>query len=275
MNVWIRKIFDNKIFCLLLILNIMLVAFFLMAPHMAPNSPIEINADHALLESSAQYPLGTDQLGRCFLSRLMYGGKSSLLMTISIVIFISLAGTTVGIMAALAGGIVEHYFMRFLDIVLAIPSMVLVLVMVSIFGNGILTTAVAIMSVSWITYARIAHSLVLEFRESNFIKQAEMGGVGFWRLLFNYVLPNVFPHIIVVATQDFGDKLLLLSSLSLLGLGAQPPTPEWGYMLSEGKQFMQRAPWLLFYPGFLIFIHVIMFNLLGDRLQDVLDPKET
>lgn len=275
MNVWIRKIFDNKIFCLLLILNIMLVAFFLMAPYMAPNSPIEINADHALLEYSAQYPLGTDQLGRCFLSRLMYGGKSSLLMTIGIVIFISLAGTTVGIMAALAGGIVEHYFMRFLDIVLAIPSMVLVLVMVSIFGNGILTTAVAIMSVSWITYARIAHSLVLEFRESNFIKQAEMGGVGFWRLLFNYVLPNVFPHIIVVATQDFGDKLLLLSSLSLLGLGAQPPTPEWGYMLSEGKQFMQRAPWLLFYPGFLIFIHVIMFNLLGDRLQDVLDPKET
>ena len=90
-----------------------------------------------------------------------------------------------------------------------------------------------------------------------------------------YVLPNVFPHIIVVATQDFGDKLLLLSSLSLLGLGAQPPTPEWGYMLSEGKQFMQRAPWLLFYPGFLIFIHVIMFNLLGDRLQDILDPKET
>lgn len=178
-------------------------------------------------------------------------------------------------MAALAGGIVEHYFMRFLDVVLAIPSMVLVLVMVSIFGNGILTTAIAIMSVSWITYARIAHSLVLEFRESNFIKQAEMGGVGFWRLLFNYVLPNVFPHIIVVATQDFGDKLLLLSSLSLLGLGAQPPTPEWGYMLSEGKQFMQRAPWLLFYPGFLIFIHVIMFNLLGDRLQDVLDPKET
>ena len=123
MNVWIRKIFDNKIFCLLLILNIMLVAFFLMAPHMAPNSPIEINADHALLESAAQYPLGTDQLGRCFLSRLMYGGKSSLLMTIGIVIFISLAGTTVGIMAALAGGIVEHYFMRFLDIVLAIPSM--------------------------------------------------------------------------------------------------------------------------------------------------------
>ena len=275
MNVWIKKIFDNKIFCLLLILNIMLVAFFLMAPYMAPNSPIEINADHALLESSAQYPLGTDQLGRCFLSRLMYGGKSSLLMTIGIVIFISLAGTTVGIMAALAGGIVEHYFMRFLDVVLAIPSMVLVLVMVSIFGNGILTTAIAIMSVSWITYARIAHSLVLEFRESNFIKQAEMGGVGFWRLLFNYVLPNVFPHIIVVATQDFGDKLLLLSSLSLLGLGAQPPTPEWGYMLSEGKQFMQRAPWLLFYPGCRIFIHVIMFNLLGDRLQDVLDPKET
>ena len=228
MNIWIKKIIDNKIFCLLLTLNILLVMFFLFAPQFAPNSPIEIHADHALLDSSGQYPLGTDQLGRCFLSRLLYGGKSSLLMTIGIVVFISLAGTTVGIMAALAGGAVEQSFMRFLDVVLAIPSMVLVLVMVSIFGNGIVTTTIAIMSVSWITYARISHS-----------------------------------------------KLLLLSSLSLLGLGAQPPTPEWGYMLSEGKQFMQRAPWLLFYPGFLIFIHVIMFNLLGDRLQDILDPKET
>ena len=275
MNIWIKKITENKIFCLLLTLNILLVVFFLFAPQFAPNSPIEIHADHALLDSSGQYPLGTDQLGRCFLSRLLYGGKSSLLMTIGIIVFISLAGTTVGIMAALAGGAAEQIFMRFLDVVLAIPSMVLVLVMVSIFGNGIVTTTIAIMSVSWITYARISHSLVLEFRESNFIKQAHMGGVRSIRILFKYVLPNVFPHIIVVATQDFGDKLLLLSSLSLLGLGAQPPTPEWGYMLSEGKQFMQRAPWLLFYPGFLIFIHVIMFNLLGDRLQDILDPKET
>ena len=161
MNIWIKKITDNKIFCLLLTLNILLVVFFLIAPQFAPNSPIEIHADHALLDSSGQYPLGTDQLGRCFLSRLLYGGKSSLLMTIGIVVFISLAGTTVGIMAALAGGAVEQGFMRFLDVVLAIPSMVLVLVMVSIFGNGIVTTTIAIMSVSWITYARISHSLVL------------------------------------------------------------------------------------------------------------------
>ena len=274
MNIWMKKFMGDRLFLILLLLNVVLVSFFLLSPGIAPNDPIEIHPDLALLEYSDDYPLGTDQLGRCYLSRLMYGGKATLVMTFGIVVFITAAGTAAGIMAALAGGWAEHFFMRFLDTVLAIPSMVLILVMVSIFGNGLVTTTFAIVSVSWITYARTAHSLVLGFRDSGFIQQARMGGVGFLRLLFRYVLPNVFPQVIVVATQDFGDKLLLLSTLSLLGLGAQPPTPEWGYMLSEAKPFMQQAPRLLFYPGFLIFLHVIMFNLLGDRLQEVLDPKE-
>ncbi len=273
MSIWLIRLWRDMPLRTLFFLNVLAAGFFLLAPFLAPNDPLEVHADLALAAPSTLYPLGNDALGRCFLSRLLAGGSGSLFFTFFIVLAVAFLGMGLGMTAALVGGRIEFLFMRFLDVALSVPTMALTLVMVAVFGNGLTTTALAIISVSWLVYARTSHAVVLGFRESGFVQQARMGGVGRGRILSHYVLPNVLPHIIILMTQDFGDKLLMLSTLSLLGLGAQPPTPEWGFMLSEGKAYLERAPLLLIAPGFLIFFHVVLFNLLGDRLQDVLDPK--
>ena len=156
---------------------------------------------------------------------------------------------------------------------MAFPHIVFVIALVSVLGTGTRNLILAMTLISWTMYARVSRSMVISIKNNEYVEQARLGGVGRISVMMRYILPNVLPYLIVLITQDIGSNLLTLASLSLLGLGSQPPTPEWGYMLSEGKRYMQTAPWMLVYPGLVILICVIIFNLLGDSLRDILDPR--
>ena len=182
-------------------------------------------------------------------------------------------GSFIGIASAMSGGVVDSIIMRFLDTLMAFPGMVLIIALVSVFGVGVFNIFIALIVTSWVSYARFTRSVSMSIIGSDFIHEARLGGANNFKIMYAYILPNILPQMLVLMTQDLGDKLLTLASLSLLGLGAQPPQPEWGFMLSEGKPFMQTCYWLLIYPGLIILINVVIFNLLGDSLRDILDPK--
>ena len=156
---------------------------------------------------------------------------------------------------------------------MAFPGMVLIIALVAVFGVGVFNIFIALIVTSWVSYARFTRSVSMSIIGSDFIHEARLGGANNFKIMYAYILPNILPQMLVLMTQDLGDKLLTLASLSLLGLGAQPPQPEWGFMLSEGKPFMQTCYWLLIYPGLIILINVVIFNLLCDSLRDILDPK--
>ena len=273
MSIYLKRALRNKQFMLLFALGLLMIIAVVFAQNFAPHDPYKQYYDHILENSSAMFPLGTDQLGRCVLSRLMYAGKTSLLTVFAIVIVSALIGSFIGIVSAMSGGIVDSLIMRFLDMLMAFPGMVLIIALVAVFGVGVFNIFIALIVTSWVSYARFTRSVSMSIIGSDFIHEARLGGANNFKIMYAYILPNILPQLLVLMTQDLGDKLLTLASLSLLGLGAQPPQPEWGFMLSEGKPFMQTCYWLLIYPGLIILINVVIFNLLGDSLRDILDPK--
>lgn len=250
-----------------------MIAVVLFAKYLAPYDPLEAHYDFILQPPSKEFWFGTDQLGRCILSRVLFGGRTSLLIAFLVTLLVAAIGIFVGTVSGFAGGILDSFIMRISDILMAFPGTVFVIALVSVLGPSLANTVIAMTVISWAHYARISRSQVLAIKSSDYIEQARMGGAGKGNILFRYVIPNILPSLLVVMTQDFGGKLLSLAGLSLLGLASQPPAPEWGYMLSEGKAFMQTAPWLLLFPGAAILINVIILNLLGDSLRDILDPN--
>ncbi len=274
MLIYLERIKNNKAFLALLVFSILVFLIVIFGRYFAPHDPYKLFYDHILEDSSSQFPMGTDQLGRCVFSRILYGGRATLLIVFLIVIITSLIGVTIGISSAMAGGWIDGLVMRIIDMLLAFPGMIFIIAVIGVLGVGISSIFISMIFLGWMEYARVSRALTLELKTSNFIAEARIGGAGSLKLIFKYILPNVMPHIMVLMTQKLGSLLLTIASLSLLGLGSQPPTPEWGYMLSEGKPYMQIAPWLLYYPGLMILIQVIIFNLLGDGLRDILDPKQ-
>jgi peptide/nickel transport system permease protein len=268
---FIRK---NKLFTFLCMLVLVLVLICLFVPYIAPNDLLKTNMANSLQGRSSQFPLGTDNLGRCLLSRLLYGAVTSLKLTFWLVITVFIVGTTVGTLAGYFGGIVDTIIMRLSDIFLAFPSIIFAIAIVGILGASSINTVMALLIVDWVKYARVSKSLVISIRKKDYIKAAKMGGAKEYQIIFKYILPNIIPSLIVMATMDIGTMLLQISSLSFLGLGAQPPTPEWGNMLNEGKDYMQTVPGLMIYPGIGIFVTVMIFNLLGDSMRDILDPNK-
>ncbi|MHB1651485.1 MAG: nickel transporter permease [Desulfitobacteriaceae bacterium] len=266
--------YRNKQFSVMLFLAAVLFLIAVFAPFIAPNDPLTTDFANRLCEHSAQYPLGTDQLGRCLLSRIIFGARSSLLMTFLVVGIVVVIGTSAGILSGYFGGMIDTVIMRVCDMLLAFPGIVFVIALVGVLGPSLLNTVVALTAIGWTKFARVSRSLVMSVKVNDYIAQAKLGGAKQWKIITYYIIPNVLPSLIVIATLDIGNTLLSLAGLSLLGLGSQPPTPEWGFMLSEGKSFMQTAPWLMLYPGLAILITVIIFNLLGDSLRDILDPRE-
>lgn len=273
MMLYLKRMIHNKQFMLLLFLCAVMVTASFMAENFAPNDPYELHYDHILKPESWNYPMGTDHMGRCVFSRLLYGGRGSLLTVFAIVAITATIGTSVGIFSAMVGGAVDMVIMRIVDLLMAFPGMVLTIAIVSFLGVGVFNIFLALTVTGWIDYARVSRAMTLSILNNEYIQEAKLGGAGFIKLMTHYIFPNIFAYILVMMTQDLGSSLLTLATLSLLGLGAQPPQPEWGFMLSEGKPFMQKAPWLLFYPGSVILINVILFNLLGDSLRDILDPR--
>lgn len=274
MENFILFIKKNKLFAFLCVLALILALMCIFVTYIAPNDPIKTNMANSLQSRSSQFPLGTDNLGRCLLSRLLYGAVTSLKLTFWLVIAVFVVGTTVGTLAGYFGGIADTIIMRLSDIFLAFPSIIFAIAIVGILGASSINTVMALLIVDWVKYARVSKSLVISIRKKDYIKAAKMGGAKEYQIIFKYILPNIIPSLVVMATMDLGTMMLQISSLSFLGLGAQPPTPEWGNMLNEGKDYMQTLPGLMIYPGIAIFVTVMIFNLLGDSMRDILDPNE-
>ncbi|AKN31505.1 nickel transporter permease NikC [Clostridium carboxidivorans P7] len=264
----------NKLFTFMCILILILISISLFAPFIAPHDPLKTNMTNSLQGRSNDFPLGTDNLGRCLLSRVLYGASTSLKMTFCLVVIVFIVGTTVGTIAAYFGGIIDTIIMRFSDVFLAFPGIIFAIAIAGVLGPSSMNTVLALAVVNWVKYARVSRSLVMSVRKKDYIKGAKMGGAKEYQIILKYILPNIIPSLIVMATMDIGTMMLEISSLSFLGLGAQPPTPEWGYMLNEGRNYMQTSPGLMIYPGAAIFITVMIFNLLGDSIRDILDPNK-
>ncbi len=256
-----------------IIAAVLLVLAAVFAGNLAPYDPIETDYGNMLQAPSDQFLLGTDQLGRDVFSRLLHGGKTSLLIAFTVTIVISTTGICLGIIAGYFCGIIDTVIMRLADIFMAFPGTILILAIISVLGTGLPNLILAMTITGWTSYARVTRSLVLSQKNSTFIEQARLGGASTFKIFYKYLLPNVVPSLLVLISQDIGNKLLSIAGLSLLGLGSQPPTPEWGFMLSEGKNYTYNAPWLLYAPGAVILINVVIFNLLGDCLRDKFDPQ--
>ena len=264
---WVR-------FGVLSLFALIFVFFALFASVLAPFDPLESHYADMLKPPSTTYLFGTDQLGRDLFSRILYGGKSSLLIAFAVTAIISTVGILVGTIAGFTGGFFDNVLMRLSDMLMAFPGYIFTIALVSFIGIGLPNMILAMSLTGWTYYARISRSLVLSVKNNVYIEQARLGGASHMRILLLYVIPNVLPSLLVNIFQDIGGKLLTISGLSLLGLGSPPPTPEWGFMLSEGKNYMYSAPWMLIFPGLVILVSVVIFNLLGDCIQDLMNPKE-
>lgn len=256
-----------------LIIVVVLFGLAILAPLIAPHNPAAQYPNERLAEPSLNFPLGTDHLGRCLLSRLLYGARLSLASAGFASLLILAIGISVGALAGYAGGWVDTVIMRVVDLILAFPLLVLALAITGMIGIGMTSVLVGIVSVWWASYARIVRGLVLSLRERPFIEAARAVGVTPVRIITRHVLPNIIAPVIVLATLEIGGLILAISGLNFLGLGVQPPTPEWGAMLNDGRPFLRSAPQLMIYPGVIISLCVLGFNLLGDGLRDALDPR--
>ena len=268
-----RKILRNADLILLSSAAILLIIIPVFAPVFAPNDPIANDYSNTMILFSEKYPLGTDQIGRCILSRLIWGGRSTLMITFSVIVIISAVGGLLGMIAGYFGGRVDAVFTKFTDMMLAIPQMVFVIAIISILGSGTANTIFAMSVVGWTEYYRLMRALLLSQKKLQYVESARLSGFSEIKILNKIIFPNVLPYALVNITQDIGATILTLSGLSLLGLSSKPPFPEWGFMLSKGRKYIQSAPWQIVYPGLAIMIYVIVFNLLGDCLRDILDPR--
>lgn len=270
-----KKLLVDKLALAGLAIILLVVAVGIAAPYLAPNDPEKVILSQKLASSSAQYPLGTDPLGRCILSRLIHGTRLSLSTATIALVTIMLISIPLGTLSGYLGGWLDNLVMRVIDVLLAFPGLVLALVIAGVLGPGLLNVMLAIVAVWWVGYARVIRGMVLSVKEKEFVLAAKSSGTSHLGIILGHILPNVISPVIVLATLDMGSIILAISGLSFLGLGAQPPTPEWGAMLNDGRPYMQVAPLLMIYPGLAIMTLVLAFNLLGDGLRDALDPKGT
>ncbi|MBT2669044.1 nickel ABC transporter permease subunit NikC [Bacillus sp. ISL-4] len=259
---------SQKVIVLCSIILSFLFIITILAPWIAPNDPIAVNLANKLQHSSFEYPLGTDHLGRCTLSRLLYGARISL--GFATLIFISSLGIglIVGTIAGYKGGWVDQVLMRLCDGVMAFPNLLLILGLVGILGPGLKQVILALMLVQWVYYARIFRGMVLSLKEQNYIAAAKISGSSQWKIIKKHIVPNVLPPLAVMGTLEMGWAIMDISAMSFLGLGVQPPTPEWGAMIHEGKSYIRTNPELMLYPGLMIMLVVVTFNLLGEALSE-------
>ncbi|MBA2457552.1 MAG: ABC transporter permease subunit [Gemmatimonadales bacterium] len=240
---------------------------------LAPNDPLVIEPDRRLEGPSGDFPLGTDHLGRCVLSRLVYGARWSLGTAAVASVLIVGVGVTLGAMSGFYRGPVDAVLMRVVDVLLAFPALIPALAIVGMLGPGMLHVLIATVAVWWASYARLVRGLALSLRERQFIEAARALGAGDLRIISRQLLPNLLPPVLVLASVEMGSLVLAMAGLSFLGLGAQPPTPEWGAMLNDGRAYLLTAPQLMIYPGLAISLAVIGFNLVGEGVRDLLDPR--
>jgi peptide/nickel transport system permease protein len=244
-----------------------------LAPVVAPYDPLEQDLANNYAGPSFAHPLGTDDLGRDTWSRLLFGARVSMGIAFASVGFACLTGTLIGLLSAYHGGVVDTVLMRSMDVLLALPGILLGIAIVVVLGTGVETTVVAVAVLSMPAFARLVRGSALSILERDHVAATRALGASVPRILFAHVLPNARAPLLVQATLELGTAVLIASGLSFLGLGVQPPHPEWGAMLSKGRELVRAAPIAAFAPGFAITLLVLSFSLLGDGLRDALDPK--
>jgi dipeptide transport system permease protein len=251
----------------------------LFANVLAPHEPIEQFRGFTKLPpvwsegGSWTYPLGTDALGRDMLSRLMYGSRISLFIGLSVMVVSMILGVALGLASAWFGGFVDVIILRIMDLIMSIPSLVLAILIVAIIGPNLTNTIAAVTVVYLPRYVRLMRASALTELSKDYVTAAKVSGVGPWRLMFVTVLPNCLPPLIVQSALGVSDAILEAAALGFLGLGAQPPTPEWGTMLADSRDLITSHPWVMALPGLAILITVLAINLMGDGLRDALDPR--
>jgi peptide/nickel transport system permease protein len=243
------------------------------APWIATQDPLKTDIAHKLEPPSGCHPFGTDQLGRDIFSRVVYGTRISLQAGITIVGIAAVIGTLLGAIAGYVGGWIDEVIMRITDVLLSVPGLVLALAVVAALGPGLTNVVIALSAVWWPWYTRLARGQVLSVKENLYIEAARAVNASNFRIVFRHILPNCISPIVVLATLDLGMAILTAAGLSFIGLGAQPPTPEWGAMLSDARNYLRESWWYPMFPGLAISITVLAFNLVGDGFRDVLDPR--
>jgi len=264
----------NKLFMLFASLALLIVLVALLTPIIAPYDPYAADLTGALQKPSAQHWFGTDKLGRDCFSRILYGARYSLTSVLVLVTVIFIVGTSLGVVAGYFGGFADTVIMRTSDMMISFPGMILAIAVAGILGGSLVNAMIALTIVTWTKYARLARSMVLKIKKRDFVEAAIVCGGRPLHILISHILPNILPLMVITAASDIGAMMMELAGLSFLGFGSQPPAPEWGLMLNEGRQQFQSAPWLMAFPGLAIFITVVIFNRWGDALRDVLDPRQ-
>lgn len=264
----------NIQFTIFLMLSVLIILAALFAPVIVPKDPFLAVMTESLKKPSSEHLFGTDVLGRDLFSRVIYGARYSVFMTLSLIVIIFLAGTVLGIIAGYFGGITDTVIMRIGDMMISFPGLILAIAIAGLLGPSAVNSIIAIAAVTWTKYARLSRSMVLKIKQETYVKAAKITGSRNCSILFKYIMPNMITTMIVTAVSDIGTLMLEIAGLSFLGFGAQPPIPEWGAMLNEGRTQLSRAPWLMFYPGLAIMTVVIVFNFLGDSVRDLLDIKD-
>jgi peptide/nickel transport system permease protein len=259
------------------IIIVLFVVIAIFANQIAPY-PLEgagkTNADNSLLTPSSEHLLGTDKLGRDLLSRIIIGARPALIVPMGVVFFAILIGTPLGALAGYKGGWIDEVIMRITDLFLAFPSLLLAMAITSALGRGLDKAAIALVVSWWPWYTRIARGVAVSLRERYFVEAAQAVGVSDAVIIFRHILPNTISPILIQATVDLGTVILAMGGLAFLGLGTQPPSPDWGLMVSEGRELILNQWWVATFAGLAIFIVVLAFNLLGDTLRDIFDPRQ-
>lgn len=264
----------NKVFTIFAILGLIVVLIAIFAPVITGGvDPTKGVLKDALQAPSSEHLFGTDKLGRDVFARVIYGARISIVAACCVVALSFFVGSALGVLAGYFGKIVDAVIMRLADMMIAFPGLILAIAVAGIMGASIQNAVIAISLVTWPKYARLARSLVLKVRDRDYVAAAIVTGSKTPRMLLKYMLPSALTTLVITAALDMGTMMLELAGLSFLGFGAVPPTPEWGLMLSEGRAYMTAAPWLMIFPGLAIFVVVMVFNMLGDSLRDILDPR--
>ena len=261
------------IFFLVLTAILLLVTIF--ADKIAPYDPYAQDLGKSMLPPSGEHWMGTDRYGRDLFSRVLVGAQTSIFSTLALVGVISVFGTIMGTLCGYYGGIMDSIVMRISDVCMAFPGLVFALAIAALLSGGVSNAVIALAVISWPKYARVARSQTLSVKSSDFVAAAKLSGVNSVQMIKRHILPNILGPILVTAMLDIGTMMMELAGLSFLGLGAQPPTAEWGNMMSGGRSMLQTYPWLVLSPGFVIFLTVVIFNLPGDTVREYMDPKNS
>lgn len=269
----LKKMFkSNYLFTFGVIICPFWIIMAIIAPMVAPYDPVVQDLTLRLKAPSAAHIFGTDNFGRDIFSRVIYGGRYSLLAGCLTVVIAGCIGTIYGAIAGYVGGAVDNIMMRLSEMILSFPSLILAMIINAVMGSNLFNTMFALVIVAWPSYARVMRSVVLSVRENEYVTASEALGASRFRILLKEIIPNSITSVLIMATTDIGNQILMFSTLSFLGLGSAPPTPEWGMMVSDGVQYFNKF-WVAGFPGLAIFTMAVGANFIGDGLRDLLDPK--